>query len=356
MNFLSKLASSVNPYTAGEQLNDKQYVKLNTNENPYPPAPAVFRVLETFDASQLKLYPAPNADALRKDIAAAEKVEKENVFCGNGSDEVLALCFPAFFDKDGKGACFADITYSFYPVFCDFFSVPQKIVPLTEDYRFDLSAFSGTECQGYLITNPNAPTGVGIPKEEILSFVKANSEKIIIVDEAYMAFFGESVAEYVREYKNLLVIKTFSKSYSLAGIRCGYAIGDAALIDGLFRVKDCFNSYPLDRVCQAVASAAVNSGEYYAECTKKVILERARVTQALRAYGFFVPESSANFVFAGYKKTGGGYIYEQLKKRGVLVRYWNKPALKDFCRITIGTKEQNDRLLQAIEEILKTTE
>ncbi|MBP5242085.1 MAG: aminotransferase class I/II-fold pyridoxal phosphate-dependent enzyme, partial [Clostridia bacterium] len=294
-----------------------------------------------------------NADILREKIARAEGVNTENIFCGNGSDEVLALCFPAFFDKDGKGACFADITYSFYPVFAEFFSVPQKIVPLTEDYRFDLDEFSAVDCQGYLITNPNAPTGVGIAREEILNFVKKNPQKLVIVDEAYMDFYGQSVADCVNEYDNLLVVKTFSKSYSLAGIRCGYAVGNASLIDGLFRVKDCFNSYPLDRVCQAVCAAAVESKEYYAEATKKVVSERERVTHALRELEFFVPDSSANFVFAGNKKTGGKFIYEELKKRGVLVRYWNKPALRDFCRITIGTKEQNDALLSALKEILQ---
>ena len=262
VNFLSKLAASVQPYTAGEQLNDRSYVKLNTNENPYPPAPRVYEALQGFDIDTLRLYPNPNADVLREKIALAEGVKAENIFCGNGSDEVLALCFPAFFDQDGKGACFADITYSFYPVFCEFFSVPQKIVPLTKEYEFDLQAFSKVDCQGYLIPNPNAPTGVGIPREKILSFVKENPQKLVIVDEAYMAFYDQSVASYVTQYKNLLVVKTFSKSYSLAGIRSGYAVGDISLIDGLFRVKDCFNSYPLDRVCQAVSEAAISSQEY----------------------------------------------------------------------------------------------
>lgn len=353
--FLSKLASSVSPYVAGEQLNDKKYVKLNTNENPYPPAPAVESALRGLDAGELRLYPAPNADGLREKIAQAEGLKKENIFCGNGSDEVLALCFPAFFDPDGKGACFANITYSFYPVFCDFFSVPKKILPLDSDYRFDLAAFSAEDCRGYFITNPNAPTGIGIEREEILDFVKKNPRKLVIVDEAYMDFYGQSVSGYVNEYDNLLVVKTFSKSYSLAGIRCGYAAGNASLIDGLFRVKDCFNSYPLDRVCQAVCAAAISaeSREYYRTATEKVVTERARVTSELRKMGFFVPESRANFVFAGYERTGGKYLYENLKSRGVLVRYWNTPLLKNFLRITIGTPEQNAALLSALREILR---
>lgn len=353
-SFLSKLANSITPYTAGEQLNDKKYVKLNTNENPYPPAPGVAHALCETDISALRLYPDPNAVELRKKIAEAEGVGPENIFCGNGSDEVLALCFPAFFDPDGKGACFADITYSFYPVFCDFFSVPKKILPLKGDYTLDLAAFSGADCQGYFIANPNAPTGMGIPEKQMLDFVRNNADKLVIVDEAYMDFYGRSVSGYVKEYKNLLVVKTFSKSYSLAGIRCGYAVGDRALIEGLFRVKDCFNSYPLDRVCQSVCAAAVSaeSREYYREATAKVVSERNRVTVALREMGFFVPDSQANFVFAGYERTGGEYLYGELRARGVLVRYWNTPLLKNFLRITIGTPAQNDALLTALREIL----
>lgn len=353
-SLLSLLASSIEPYTAGEQLNDKKYVKLNTNENPYPPAPAVKEVLKNFDVDLLRLYPSPNADGLRDKIAQAENVARENIFCGNGSDEVLALCFPAFFDENGKGACFADITYSFYSVFASFFNIPKRIVPLNSDYRFDPARLTAVDCQGYFIANPNAPTGIPLPKEDILYFVRSNPEKLVVVDEAYIDFYGQSVAEYVKEYKNLLVVKTFSKSYSLAGIRCGYAVGDKTLIDGLFRMKDCFNSYPLDRVCQEVCSAAIQSKEYYRDATEKVTAERTRVTRELKNMNFFVPDSGANFVFAGNRNTGGEYIYRKLKEQGVLVRFWNKPRLSDFCRITIGSKEQNDALLAALKEILNT--
>jgi histidinol-phosphate aminotransferase len=353
MNFLSKLACSIEPYTAGEQLNDRKYVKLNTNENPYPPSPNAIEALKNFDGDALRLYPAPNADRLREAIAQTEGLKTENIFCGNGSDEVLALSFPAFFDKDGKGACFADITYSFYAVFADFFSIPKKIVPLTADYRYDFNALSAVDCQGYFITNPNAPTGIAVAKEEILRFVAQNPSKLVIVDEAYIDFCGQSVVDRVKDYPNLLVVKTFSKSYSLAGIRCGYAAGCQPLIDALFRMKDCFNSYPLDRVCQEVCTAAILSGEYYANATRKVVSERARLTRELRNLGFFVPDSGSNFLFAGNKNTGGEYIYKELKARGVLVRYWNKPRLSDFCRITVGSREQNDALLSALREILK---
>lgn len=352
--FVSRLAAGITPYTAGEQRNDRKYVKLNTNENPYPPAPAVAEALQRFDPAALRLYPAPDADGLREKIAAAEGVAKENIFCGNGSDEVLALCMPAFFDPDGKGACFADITYSFYPVFCSLYSVPQKIVPLREDFSLDLGAFAAADCQGYLIANPNAPTGMGIPKEEIFAFISSQKDRLVIVDEAYMDFYGCSAAEGIGRYKNLLVVKTFSKSYSLAGIRCGYAVGDKGLIDALFRVKDCFNSYPLDRVCQTVCAAAVGAREYYAACTKKVVAERERLCAALRERGFTVPESKANFLFAAKKGLDGGTLYQTLRDRGVLVRHWDAPKIADFCRITIGTPAQNDALLCALDDILRT--
>lgn len=353
--FLSKLARGIRPYTAGEQPRDKTYIKLNTNENPYPPSPAVGVALQDTDVSSLRLYPDPSALFLREKIAKAEGVNAENVFCGNGSDEVLALCLPAFFDPDGKGACFANITYSFYSVFCDFFSVPKKIVPLKQGYTLDFDAMKKTDCQGYFIANPNAPTGIGEPRDVMLRFVRENPDRLVIADEAYMDFYGESIAEYVNEYENLLVVKTFSKSYSLAGIRSGYAVGSRKLIDGLFRVKDCFNSYPLDRVCQAVCAAAISesSGSYYAEATKKVVRERTRVTKELRELGFYLPESRANFVFASRAGTDGKALYLALKERGVLVRHFDTPALHDFLRITIGTKEENDILLREIGNILK---
>lgn len=353
MNFLSKLTAGITPYVAGEQPSDKAYVKLNTNENPYPPSPKVRKVLSSFDAERLKLYPDADASALRIAIAKAEGVKAKNVFCGNGSDEVLALCFPAFFDRDGLGAAFADITYSFYPVFADFFSIPKKIVPLKADYSMNLKAFAEEKCQGYFITNPNAPTGVGIRKEEMEEFISSVPDRIVVADEAYMGFMGESCAALVEKYKNLLVVKTFSKYYSLAGIRCGYAIGDEELIDGLFRAKNCFNSYPLDGVCQAVCAAAISDGEYYAACADKVISERGRVRAELIDMGFFVPESSSNFLFASLYGVDGKYIYQSLKAEGVLVRHWESDKLKNFCRITIGSKEQNDVLLQKLKNILK---
>lgn len=352
MDFLSKKARAIAPYTAGEQLRDRTYIKLNTNENPYPPSPAAAQALRTFPAQELRRYPRPDADDLRAAIALAEGVSPENVFCGNGSDEVLALSFPAFFDGEGAGACFADLTYSFYEVFAAFFGIPKKIVPLKADFTMDLAAMRAQDCQGYYIANPNAPTGVGIGRAEMEEFVASVPDKIVILDEAYMDFFGESCVPLTKKYANVLVVRTFSKSYSLAGMRCGYAVGSAALIAGLLRMKDCFNSYPVDAVAQAVCRAAIGDRPYYEGVIARVKAERERLQAALRGMGFTVPESRANFLFAGRGAVGGRQVYEGLKAQGVLVRHWDGPLLNDFVRITVGTPEENTILLEKLQNIL----
>lgn len=352
INFFSEKANGLSPYTAGEQPKDKRYIKLNTNENPYPPSPETSAAIKEFRTETLNLYPDPAAEELRKSIAFAEGVNPENVFCGNGSDEVLALCFPAFFDEDGKGACFPEVTYSFYKVFARFFSVPYRTVPMREEFYLDFEELKKTDCRGYFIANPNAPTGVGVPRERMENFVASVPERLVIADEAYMDFYGQSCVALTKKYANLLVVKTFSKSYSLAGIRCGYAIGQSALIEGLFRMKDCFNSYPLDMLCQAACRAAAEDRTYHEITIGKIKEERNRVQTALRSLGFTVPESSANFLFAGRAKLSGKEIYTRLKEEGVLVRFWDKPFLRDFCRITVGTKEQNDILLEKLKKIL----
>ena len=351
-NFLSEKAKNIAPYAAGEQPKDKKYVKLNTNENPYPPSPKALEAYKNFDFSSLNLYPAPDADALRAAVAEAEGVLPENVFCGNGSDEILALCLPAFFDEGGEGAAFADITYSFYPVFCNFFGVKYTLLPLEADFSLDLDKLSAMPAQGLIVANPNAPTGIGIPLAEIERFVRENSGRVVIIDEAYMPFFNESAVPLIKKYKNLLVVKTFSKGYSLAGMRCGYAVGDVSLIEGLVRCKDCFNSDPLDRVCQAVCAAAISDGAYYAEKNALVISERERLTEALRGRGFEVLPSKSNFVFARHERLAGKEVYEGLRARGVLVRHFQKPRIENFCRITIGSRAQNDALLKALDEML----
>ena len=257
-NFLSRKARGIAPYVAGEQPKDRQYVKLNTNENPYPPSPKALEAYRNFDFSSLKLYPPLGMEKLRGAVAEAECVAPGHVFCGNGSDEILALCFPAYFDEDGAGAAFADITYSFYPVFCDFFGIPKKIVPLEEDFTLDLRKLAASGAQGLIVANPNAPTGIGIPLPEMEAFVRENSGRVVIIDEAYMPFYGQSAVPLTEKYDNLVVVKTFSKGYSLAGLRCGYAVAQPSLLSGLERSRDCFNSYPVDAVCQAVCLVCGN--------------------------------------------------------------------------------------------------
>ena len=352
MDFLSKKARGITPYTAGEQLRGKTYVKLNTNENPYPPSPRVMETLARMNPDDLRRYPRPDAGRLREALAAREGVSPENIFCGNGSDEVLALSFPAFFDGEGAGACFVDITYSFYEVFAAFFGVSVKIVPLMPDFTLALDAMRAADCQGYYIANPNAPTGIGIARAEMERFVASVPDRIVIADEAYMDFFGESLAPLTKKYANLLVVKTFSKSYSLAGMRCGYAVGDSALIAGLTRMKDCFNSYPVDAVAEAVCVAAVQDEDYHARTVQSIVSERSRVRAELLNMGFTVPESKANFLFAGRASRSGEEIYQRLKDAGVLVRFWDKPVLRDFVRITVGTPAENDALLAQLHQIL----
>ena len=352
-NYLSKKARAITPYTAGEQRNDRKYVKLNTNENPYPPSEKALQAYRALQFADLKLYPSPDSDVLCRAIAQAENVERENVFCGNGSDEILALCFPAFFDTDGEGAAFADVTYSFYPVFCEFFNIPSVIVPLKEDFTMDLDALSAARAQGVILANPNAPTGIGIPLNKVEEFVQKNRDRIVIIDEAYMPFFGQSAAALIKNYDNLLIVKTFSKGYSLAGMRCGYAIGAVSLINGLKCCKDCFNSYPVDRVCQAVCAAAIGDRDYYANRNALVVKERERLSKELGNIGFTVLPSSSNFVFARHKNISGAEVYRQLRERGVLVRHFDRPRISQFCRITVGSKEQNDALLAALREFLR---
>ena len=331
-NFLSKTAREIAPYTAGEQPADRQYVKLNTNENPYPPSPEALKAYRDYDFSSLKLYPPLEMRALREAIAAAEGVGAENVFCGNGSDEILALCFPAFFDADGDGAAFADVTYSFYPVFADFFKIPKKVIPLEEDFTLDLGKLTKVPAQGAIVANPNAPTGIGIPLSETEAFVRANEGRVVILDEAYMPFFDQSAVPLTKKYDNLVVVKTFSKGYSLAGLRCGYAVAQPSLLSGLERSRDCFNSYPVDAVCQAVCAAAISDAAYYAEKNALVVSERERLARELRALGFEVLPSCANFLFARREGTEGRAVYEGLRARGVLVRHFDKPRIGGFVR------------------------
>lgn len=353
MNYLSRRCKSILPYTAGEQPQDKRYVKLNTNECPYPPSPEVEKTLKEFDAGRLRLYPDPENKKLVAAIADRHGLSPENVFVGNGSDEVLCMCFPAFFDENDEIA-YADVTYSFYKVWAHMFDVKSRKIPLDDEFKLlhtDYLDLQGVK--GIIICNPNAPTGTPIGRLDLLKIVESNPDKLVIVDEAYGEFASCSVANRVCDYPNLLVVKTFSKAYALAGARCGYALGNKALIDGLKLVKNSMNSYTVNALTEAIVVAALEDKKYYAGVIDKINAEREETADALREMDFEVLPSSSNFIFAKHKRLSGSEIYFQLKENGVLVRHFKSDRISDFVRITIGTHEEMKVLLSEVKKIVR---
>ena len=350
---MSRRCKSILPYTAGEQPQDKKYVKLNTNECPYPPSPEVEKTVRDFETARLRLYPDPENTKLVSVIAQKHGLAPENVFVGNGSDEVLCMCFPAFFDENDTVA-YADVTYSFYKVWAHMFDVKSKKIPLDDEFKLlhtDYLSMQGVN--GIIICNPNAPTGTALGRLDLLKIVETNPDKIVIVDEAYGEFASCSVAGRVCDYPNLLVVKTLSKAYALAGARCGYALGNKALIDGLKTIKNSMNSYTVNAVTEAVAIAALSDKKYYAELVDKINAQREETADALRQLDFEVLPSSSNFIFARHKRISGSEIYFKLKENGVLVRHFKSDRINDFVRITIGTKEEMKILLTEISKIVK---
>lgn len=348
--FWSPIVATLKPYVAGEQPRIQNLIKLNTNENPYGPSPKAIAAMQAAVADSLKLYPDPSALALRQSIARFYDVEADTVFVGNGSDEVLAHAFVALLKHD-KPLLYPDITYSFYPTYCRLFGIEAVEIPLQNDFTIDLADYE-RPCGAIVLPNPNAPTGIGLPLAAIEKLVAEHPDQPVVVDEAYIDFGGESAIPLTKTYDNLLVVHTLSKSRSLAGLRVGYAIGQRPLIDALERVKDSFNSYPLDRIAQAGAAAAIDDREWFDETRGKVIETRERVTGALRQRGFEVLPSQANFVFARHPAHSGEALAKGLRERAVLVRHFAKPRISDFLRITIGTPEECDRLIAAVEEIV----
>lgn len=352
--------NDIEPYKAGEQPKDGQKViKLNTNENPYPPSPMCEKVLREFDVSTLRLYPNTDSRAVCEAVAKVDEVLAGNVFVGNGSDEVLALCWQTFFEKKentGKAVLMPSISYSFYPVYSDFYDVRARKIDLRDDMTIDPQDYCGTENCGIAIANPNAPTSICMPLEDIRKILDANRESVVIIDEAYAAFAEgyTTAATLIKEYKNLVVVRTMSKSYGLAGMRLGYAIADEELIEGLKRARDSFNSYPADRLAQAVAEAALLDRENFEKNRKAVIATRERTVRELRSLGFTMPDSGANFIFAKppYPVTAET-LYKNLKAKGILVRYFDKPIVRESLRISIGTDEEMDGFLKAVREELE---
>ena len=346
--FLNEQYLALEPYTPGEQPQDMQYVKLNTNESPYPPSPAVIEAAAR-EAGRLQLYCDPTAGALRDAIAALHGVKRENVYVANGSDDILYFAFMAF---SGNGAYFPDISYGFYKVYCDLIGAKYTQIPLKEDFSIDPADYMGLGGM-IAIANPNAPTGRALSRDEIEAIVRANPDRVVLVDEAYVDFGGESCVGLTAKYENLLVVQTFSKSRSMAGARLGFAIAQQGLIDDLMRIKFSTNPYDINRMTQACGAAAIADNAYYMDNCRKIEATREETTARLQAMGFTVIPSKANFIFAKSDRIDGGALYMELKRRGVLVRHFTAERIRDYNRITIGTPEQMDVLIEQIRQILE---
>lgn len=347
--FWSPLVNDLVPYVPGEQPKMANLVKLNTNENPFGPSPKVIEAIQAELNDGLRLYPDPEGESLRQTIAAYHKVKPEQVFLGNGSDEVLAHIFFGLF-QHGEPILFPDITYSFYPVYCGLYNIPSKTVALTESFEINPDDFKQPN-GGVIFPNPNAPTGRYLELQHVEEILAANPDRVVVVDEAYIDFGGESAITLVDRYPNLLVSQTLSKARSLAGLRVGFAVGHPDLIEALNRVKNSFNSYPLDRLALAGAKAAYEDEAWFRKCCDGVISERERVTAALEKLGFEVLPSMANFIFARHKEQPGEVLAKGLREQGIIVRHFNKPRISEFLRITIGTVEQNDALIAGLERL-----
>ncbi len=348
--FWSRLTHDLKPYVPGEQPRIAELVKLNTNESPFGPSPRALDAISAEAADTLRLYPDPQASALRTALATYHKVRPEQVFVGNGSDEVLAHTFAALLKHDAP-LLFPDITYSFYPVYCRLFGIAYDAVPLDQAMRIQISDYR-RQAGAIIIPNPNAPTGVALSQAEIAKLLEDHPDVPIVIDEAYVDFGAETAIPLVASHPNLLVVQTMSKSRALAGLRVGYAIGDDDLIEALTRVKDSFNSYPLGRPAQAGAIASLQDEDYFQQGRARVIEGRERLTQGLSKLGFDVLPSSANFVFARHPANEGAALAAALRERAVIVRHFSAPRISDYLRITAGTDAQTDRLLSALSEIL----
>ena len=348
--FLNAFHKNLLPYTPGEQPVNIQYIKLNTNESPFPPSPKVLAALNETEINKLNLYPDPECGALVKAMATLYNVKPENILLGNGSDEILQYCFYAFCGADKK-AVFADITYGFYSVFADLFHIHADIIPLSEDFTLPLARFQHADGTVF-IANPNAPTGLALTKQEIVSILETNPNDVVVVDEAYIDFGGESAVSLIEAYKNLIVVQTFSKSRSFAGGRLGMCFADKELIDDMKKIKYSLNPYNIDRLALVSGTAAMEDDAYYKKNAHIIAENRAWLTEQLQNEGFLVLPSKANFVFARHPKVSGKDLYLKLKARGILVRHFESERICNFNRITIGTKEQLEKLINTVKIIL----
>ena len=354
--FWNDKIKEIEPYVPGEQPKDKKYIKLNTNENPYSPSKKVIEKIKSMNLEDLKLYPDPDVSKLREVIAdyfskkISEKFTKEQIFVGNGSDEVLALIFMTFFNKGDK-VYYPDITYSFYPVYADLFDLKEVRIPLNENFEIEIDKYFGLDGH-IIITNPNAPTSIALKLNEIEKIVKNNPTQLIVIDEAYVDFGAESSVKLVNKYDNVLVVQTFSKSRSFAGMRLGYAIGSENIIEGLNRLKFSFNSYTIDRISIEAGIESFKDDDYFIKINAKIIETREKTVKKLKELGFKVLNSSANFIFISHNKVFAGDLYKNLKDNGVLVRYFAKDRIDNYLRVTIGTDEDMEIFIEKLNKLL----
>jgi len=345
--FINSKYASLEAYTPGEQPKDMKYIKLNTNESPFPPSAGVLKAVEE-NADKLNLYPDPECAELKDELAKLYGVERENVYVSNGSDDILNFFFLGFCDG---GAVFPDITYGFYKVYAELYGVDYKKIPLCKDFTINPDDYMNAG-KNVVIANPNAPTGLTLGLDKIEDILKSNKNNMVLVDEAYVDFGGESCIPLTKKYDNLLVVGTFSKSRSMAGARLGFAIANKEIVADLEKIKYSTNPYAINRLTLAAGIAAVRENDYYMENCKLVVEAREYTAEALRKLGFRVLDSKANFIFAESDRIGGKELYEKLRAKGILVRYFGSDRISNFVRITIGTKEQMEALVNAASDIL----
>jgi len=354
---LAARMEKLTPYVPGEQPRDRRYLKLNTNENPYPPSPRIKAFLAGFDIEDLRLYSDPVSGDLRRRIAERYHTAEDEVFVSNGSDEALSFCFYAFFDSARGPLLFPEFTYSFYPVYCDFYQIAYERTPLASDFGVDLEAFLQRPSCGLIFANPNAPTGHSLSLDRIHFLLQRYTpDRVVVIDEAYVDFGGESAVELIREFPNLVIVRTFSKSMCLAGLRLGFVLAQAPLVKALFTVKDSFNSYPTDLLSQKIGEIAVADRGYYTSITRKIVETREHFTAEAETLGWRVVPSKANFVFASLPGVTGGEVYRRLKEVGILVRHFDVDGIRDFVRITIGRPDGMKRLLEQMRNGFPGTE